>query len=181
MDKAAIFLDGGYFAKVLKNFGEVKVDFSKFSEILCKNADSERFRTYYYYCLPYQSNPPTSEESKRYSDANRFISSLKKLPRFEIRLGKLSYQSGQFIQKRVDNLMTVDIIKLSATGHIQKAIIVSGDSDLVPAVNEAKDIGVITQIYYFQGTIHDELFTLCDDRFEITKELIESCTRIAQV
>jgi len=178
MDKAAIFLDGGYFAKVLKNFDEPKVDFLKFSEILSKNGNSERFRTYYYYCLPYQGSPPTEEERKRYSDANKFISQLKKLPRFEIRLGKLSYQSGQFIQKRVDNLMTVDIIKLSATGHIQKAIIVSGDSDLVPAVQESKDIGVIIQVYYYPRTIHDELFTLCDDRFEITKELIDSCLRV---
>ncbi|MGB4681268.1 MAG: hypothetical protein WBH65_01910 [Dethiobacteria bacterium] len=30
----------------------------------------ELLRTYYYHCLPYKSNPPTEEESERYTHIN---------------------------------------------------------------------------------------------------------------
>ena len=82
---AAVFIDGGYFAALLRDyFNEVRVDFLRLSDMLCSGF--ERFRTYYYDCMPYQSNPPTDEERKRYADKIRFIEYLKKLPRFEVRL-----------------------------------------------------------------------------------------------
>ncbi|MFQ6052342.1 MAG: NYN domain-containing protein [Candidatus Hydrothermarchaeota archaeon] len=150
MDKAAVFIDGGYFSYVLKAFGEPKIDFEAFSNKLCENANAERFRTYYYDCMPYQSSPPTEEEKERYSRMDRFIISLKKLPRFEVRLGKLGritrFGQVEFIQKRVDNLLTVDLVRLSWTGKIHKAILVTGDSDFVPVVEEAKNAGVLTQV-----------------------------------
>ncbi len=174
-DKAAVFIDGGYLVKILKNFGSVKLDFQKFSQKLVEISKSELFRVYYYNCMPYQSNPPTEEEKTRYSNMMKFLNKLKKLSRFEIRLGKLSFHDGKFIQKRVDNLLTIDLIALSATGQIQKALIVSGDSDFVPAIQKSKELGVIVQVFYYPNTIHDELYMVCDDRFEIKKDLINSC------
>jgi len=173
MDKVAVFIDGGYLANILKNqFGEARIDFGAFSDKLCGNA--ERLRTYYYTCMPYQSNPPTEEESKRYAAADRFIYSLKKIPRFEVRLGKLALRGGDFIQKRVDVLISVDLVRMSWGGQIDRAALVTGDSDFVPAVQAAKDAGVLVQLYYHPKFRHDELLQVCDDRFIITRELIDS-------
>lgn len=185
MDKAAVLIDGGYLAKALKDFGEPRIDFLKITEWFCERANSERFRTYYYFCMPYQSREPTPEERERYKRADKFISWLRKLPRFEVRLGKLGkrthvcekcgFKTVEYEQKRVDNLLTVDLVGLSWQRVIEKAIILTGDSDFVPAVVEAKRAGVIVQVYYAKTkscTIHNELRDACDECFELTKDLI---------
>jgi len=173
MDRAAVFIDGGYLARVLKDdYGEAAIDFRLLSEKLCQGCD--RLRTYYYTCMPYQSSPPSAEEKARYAAMDRFIYSLKKIPRFEVRLGKLSYIHGEFVQKRVDVLLSVDLVRMSWGRQIQRAVLLSGDSDLVPAVQAAKDAGVLTQVYYSRRSVHDELLQACDDRFEIIRELIDS-------
>ncbi|UCG69597.1 MAG: NYN domain-containing protein [Thermoplasmata archaeon] len=174
MDRAVVLIDGGYLAKVLdSDFNRAKVDFLKLSEELCKGSD--RLRTYYYNCMPYQHDPPTDEERRRFSAMDRFIYTLRKLPRFEVRLGKLGRIGGEFVQKRVDILMAVDLVRMSWGRQIGKAIMVTGDSDFVPAIEAAKDAGVLVQLYYSRSAIHDELLMAVDDCFEITKELIESC------
>jgi hypothetical protein len=69
--------------------------------------------------MPYQSNPPTPEEQKRYAGRHRFITRLSLLPRFEVRLGRLVYrgvdETGEpiFQQKRVDCMIGVDMAILA--------------------------------------------------------------------
>ncbi len=149
----AVFIDGGYLAKVLKEeFNEVKIDFLKFSDIICPG---KRLRTYYYNAPPYQSNPPTEEEKSRYQNAMRFFNALNRLERFEVIQGKTvkRYTSDgkeYFTQKGVDVRLAVDLVRLSWVGHIKVAVLVAGDNDFVPAVKAAKDAGVIVKLYYSQ-------------------------------
>jgi len=53
-------------------------------------------------------------------------------------------------------------------------VLLSSGSDLVPAVQAAKEAGILTQVYYSRRSVHDELLQACDDRFEITRELIDT-------
>ncbi|MCK4444194.1 MAG: NYN domain-containing protein [Thermoplasmata archaeon] len=180
MDRSVLFIDGAYFAKVLKNeYGEPRIDFLKLSGRLCEG--TERLRTYYYNCMPYQSSPPTDEERERYSRADKFVYTLESLPRFEVRLGKLSYVRGEYVQKRVDILLAVDLVRMSWGRQIQRAILVTGDSDFVPAVQAAKDAGVLVQIYFSPNAIHDELLDVCDDRFEITSDIVDAVVEDSDV
>ena len=171
MHRLALFIDGGYFAKVLKCFGEPRIDHLELSERVCEG--SERLRTYYYNCMPYQGDPPTREERERFSKMDSFLFTLRRLPRFEVRLGKLSRIGGKFVQKRVDILLAVDLVRMSWDKQIGTAIILTGDSDFVPAVQAAKDAGVLTQLYFSSSAVHDELLDTCDDCFEITADLID--------
>ena len=57
-DKAAVFIDGGYFAKVRQNLNVYDVDFCKFSDLLCDKY--ERLFTFYYDAPPFQSAVPTT-------------------------------------------------------------------------------------------------------------------------
>ncbi|OGS42846.1 MAG: hypothetical protein A3K67_03540 [Euryarchaeota archaeon RBG_16_62_10] len=171
---AAVFIDNGYFSRVLKRaHGEKRVDYEKFSNRLC--GDWQRFRTYFYDCPPYQGSIPSETERKRAGDADRFYYSLLRLSRFEIRLGRLlkTNSNPPFVQKGVDVLMSVDLARLSWSNKIDKAILVTGDSDFVPAVRAAKDAGVLVEIFYCPSQpISDELIHACDDRFPITEDLI---------
>lgn len=179
MKRAVVFIDNGYFSKILKNhFKEPDVDYELFSDNIC--GDSERLRTYVYDCMPYQSNPPTENERKRTAKMNKFISCLRKLNRVEVRLGKLQkiYVDGKFTfkQKMVDVLLSVDLVRLSWSKQIQDAILVAGDRDYVPAVKAAKDAGVLVKLYY-KKPIHDELLDTVDEHYEITESLIKSSLR----
>jgi uncharacterized LabA/DUF88 family protein len=104
---------------------------------------------------------------------DRFIFNLKKLPRFQFRQGKLQRIGAEFKQKRVDIWMAVDLVRMSSNGQIEKAVLLTGDSDLVPAVEAARDEGVVVVLFYSPKSRHDELLQACDERYEITGDLIE--------
>ena len=87
MDRCAVFIDGGYLAAILRKRDSPRIDFKKLSERLSN--DMIHLRTYYYTSMPFQSNPPTVDEKQRHSKASRFVNQLKKIPRFEVKLGRL--------------------------------------------------------------------------------------------
>lgn len=177
LDKAAVFIDGGFFLKVLNDLGRPRVDYEKFSDNLCAN--NKRLRTYYYDCLPYQSDPPTPEERERYSKKSKWVDKLLFLPRFEVRLGKLAPRDGEFEQKGVDVLFSVDIVRMSWAKQIDRVVLITGDSDFIPAVNAAKETGVIVELYYYISrnvggpSTHQELIKAVDERYEINQDLID--------
>ncbi len=182
-DKAAVFIDGGYFAKVRQALGVYDVDFCKFSDLLCSGL--ERTFTFYYDAPPFQSGVPTQEEKDRKARYDAFEYSLRSYPRFQVRLGKLSRVESicakcgdkvvKYKQKRVDNLLTVDLTRAIWKDNIHKAILVTGDSDFVPAVDEANRAQILTHVYYLvQGdtSIHDELYMACSERTPITRAML---------
>ena len=179
MDRCAIFIDGAYVDKLFQHhLGGARVDFGKFAKLLGK--DTDVLRTYYYHCLPYQSSPPSQEERQRFSGAEKYMAALSRLPRFQVRLGKLEYRGQKqgggpiFAQKRVDILLGVDMVELAATKQISRAILVAGDSDFLPAIEVVKRHGVLTVLWHGtrggagkQSTCHNDLWDICDERFEI--------------
>ena len=176
-DRAVVLIDGGYLNKVLLPLIPGKrIDYEKFSELVC--GDCERLRTYYYNCMPYQSSPPTEQEKSKYANMSKFLHRLEQLSRFQIKLGRLQKyytESGEvdYRQKRVDVLLAVDLAQLSWTRNIGTAILVAGDSDFVPAVQTAKDAGVLVKLYYSNISVHDELLASADDKILITKSMLE--------
>ena len=182
-ERAAVFIDIGYLGKVLKYcFGEPRINFERLSDAVCEYR--QRLRTYIYDCTPYMSNPPTEEEERRVANHERFVTSLDRLPRFDIRLGKTAKNphTGEFYQKRVDVLLTVDLMRMAWSKQIQTAVLITGDSDFVPAVESAKEAGLLTILYYRdcydpQGRAMtraiDELRNACDDTRIIDETLIK--------
>lgn len=108
---------------------------------------------------------------------DKFIYTLKKLPKFEIKLGRLGCIAGEYVQKRVDIALAVDLVRLSCSKAIGKAVLVTGDSDFVPAIDSAKDQGVLVELYYSQSSIHDELLSAVDQSFIIDEVLIRRVER----
>ncbi len=174
--RAAVLIDGAYLTKILDvDFGKPKIDLAKFSDILC--GDYERLRTYYYNCMPYQSCHPTEEERRRFAAMDKFVYTLRKLPRFEVKLGRLGCIGGEFIQKRVDIALAVDLVRLSCQRIIGKAVVVTGDSDFVPAIEAAKEAGVLVVLYYSPSSIHDELLSAVDESVVMDQNLISMVAR----
>jgi uncharacterized LabA/DUF88 family protein len=189
MDRCAIFIDGAYVEKIFKNhLGGAKIDYGKAAQKISSGCDL--LRTYYYNCPPYQSNPPTQEERQRYSGHEKFVLALARLPRFQVRLGKLEFRGTRadgsriFAQKRVDILLGVDMVELAATRQITRAVLVAGDSDFLPAIEAVKRQGVMTVLWHGPrggqgrpGTYHNDLWDTCDERFEMDAAFATAVTR----
>ena len=78
-------------------------------------------------------------------------------------------------------MIGVDMALLAGKGKITNAVILSGDSDMVPAVEAVKREGVLTTLwhgsYSGSGVPSRELVEICDERHEITAALINKLTR----
>ncbi|HYJ81213.1 MAG TPA: NYN domain-containing protein [Longimicrobiaceae bacterium] len=180
MGLTAIFVDGGYFDRVSRDCGSPRIDFGKLATELAK--PDEVLRTYYYHCLPYMSPVPTPEEEERYAGKARFFSALNRLNRFEVREGKLEFRGTDresnrpiFEQKRVDIYLGVDLVMLATKQRVHRAILVTGDSDFLPAIRAAKNEGVVIHLYHGSGPQqpHRDLWEEADDRTLITPELLQ--------
>jgi len=189
MDRCAIFIDGAYVDKLFQHhLNGIKVSYGKLAQHI--SAGCDLLRTYYYNCPPYQSNPPTPDERQRFSSNEKFMAALSRLPRFQVRLGKLEYrgkkQDGSpiFAQKRVDILLGVDMVELAATRQISRAVLVAGDSDFLPAIEAVKRQGVLAVLWHGtrggqgkQSTCHNDLWDTCDERFEIDAAVAKAVSR----
>ena len=179
-NRVAIFIDGAYLDNVLKEeFRNVRIDYQALSERL--SGESDILRTYYYDCPPYQGNPPTDEEKERYASRRSFFTALERLPRYTVRLGRLGVRysrSGErrFEQKQVAILLGVDLVQLAAKQNIQEAILVTGDSDFIPAVTAAKFEGISVRLFH-GAKPHSNLWQEADDRVQFDQEFIDSIRR----
>ena len=197
MGRLAIFIDGGYVDAVTRDEFSVRPDYGKLSAAIAVEIDSrttepvELLRTLYYHCPPFQSAAPTADESVRYGRAQAFYEELERLPRYQVRLGRLAYRgsdaSGKpiFQQKRVDLMLGLDFALLAGKHQISHAAMVSGDSDLIPAVVAAKLEGVCVWLFHGPSnskvngkpTFARELWDACDERIELDQPFMARVAR----
>ncbi|HXH20535.1 MAG TPA: NYN domain-containing protein [Dehalococcoidia bacterium] len=180
MARIALFIDGAYLKYVLKDeYSLVRIDYQALA--LAMAGDIDILRTYYYDCPPWQSPQPTPEESDRFAKAQSFFTALNRLPRYEVRLGRLARrgldEKGRpvFEQKRVDIMLGVDMALLSGKNQITHAALLAGDSDFIPAVSAAKNEGVLVRLYHGKS-YHKDLWDCVDERVPITKAFVNRIT-----
>ena len=87
--------------------------------------------------------------------------------------GDLAGHRLDSLKERVDVMLGVDLVYLSAKQRITDAVLIAGDSDFLPAVEAAQDEGVL--IHLFHGkTPHNELYLRCDERSSIDQQFIDA-------
>lgn len=178
MNRYAVFIEGGYMRPALKSFGTPppRISYLQLSDHFA-GAD-ERLRTYYYDCAPYQSAPPTPDERRRTAEFLKLKESLERMPRTQVRLGRLNHwvECGQhrYQQKTVDVLLTVDLVQLSLQRQIQRAVIIGCDSDFVPAIHTAKNAGTVVQLCRVPTTrVNDDLLRAVDEVIPFDRALLD--------
>ena len=178
IERIAVFIDGGYIEKIAQEeFSGAKIDYRLLSDVMSEGFS--HLRTYYYHCLPYQSQPPTEVERHRFASRQKFYNALERLDRFQVRLGYLRKRgtdnagSPIFEQKGVDVYLAIDLVQLAAKHLITHASILTADSDFVPAISAAKDEGVVIRLYHSTnlGRTH-HLWQCADERHSINNRFI---------
>ena len=170
--KVAVFIDGGYWTKVLREFKSIRVNLLDFSDHVC--LPGYRIRTNFYDCKPFTPDKNASDEEKMfYTNRTKFLTTVNRLPRFKNRYGMLVRRGEGFIQKRVDIMLATEMVAMAWGNQIDRVVIVSGDNDLVPAINLVGDAGVITKLYFAPFVSSNELIDACDEREALTEEFLK--------
>ena len=169
--RAAIFIDGGYVLKALQE-AKLSPDYTRIADYILaplrRQIPIDLLRCYFYYCPPWMSQNPTEDELRRMTAHEKFVEEIESIDRWKIRLGKLEKRRDGdrdvFSQKRVDVMLSVDMVRHAAAGHIQHAVIVAGDSDFIPAVSAAQEHGAtITLVCSPDRSAHKDLIKLADE------------------
>ncbi len=127
MTNTAVFIDAGYITAV-SIIKEKKINFVKLSKEVSTGTWD---KTIVYDALP-QFN-----DTSRYSKTQRFHSVLRKLDKFEVKLGRLQYSKGNPPrQKGVDMKIGIDLVQMSMRKDFTHAVLITGDSDFLYAVQK---------------------------------------------
>jgi uncharacterized LabA/DUF88 family protein len=142
-ERVAIFIDGSNFYHGLKaNLNCSNIDFEKF----CQNMLAGRRLTRIYY---YNASKNAKENPSGHKQQQSFFNQIKKVPFLELKLGRLVIRNNISIEKGVDVLITVDLIKYARNNAYDTAILVSGDGDFAPALEFLKEFGKHIENAYF--------------------------------
>lgn len=164
-EKIIIFIDGSnLYHELISNFGKANIDFKLFADFL---AGQNKIVKVYYYNAPLNQK----DNPKAYLEQQRFFSALGKLPKFELKLGRLERRpNGPPAEKGVDVRMAVDIVTHAYSSIYDIGVIVSGDADFVPAIKAAQDFGKKIVNVCFPKTKSFHLNKVCNETITIEEQ-----------
>jgi uncharacterized LabA/DUF88 family protein len=184
--KIVILIDGGYLRVKSRKAGkQYNPEFiEKFAQV-CKIPGEEILRILYYDCAPYAGTVrlPVSGNPYAFTGSDQWMEDLAKKDLFAVRRGVLKFRGykpkqtpfnliGQltdadfdadFEQKGVDMRIGLDIATYSANGCVDRIVLVSNDTDCVPAMKHGRKSGLqIVLIQLPNGTVASELLMHSD-------------------
>lgn len=134
-EKVAVYIDGSNFYHYLKDeeisFPKgIKFDFKAFVDFLVndRNCISKRYYTGIFRNI---DNSPKSQELVR--GQQKFLSEIEK-DGFTIKRGRIMYDSGKTREKGTDVKIATDLIIGAVDNLYDTAILVSSDTDIIPAI-----------------------------------------------
>lgn len=164
MTKVAVLIDGGHL-RVLAHQAKLRYTPDLIEKVSqnCVLESETMLRTLYYDCAPYQGKQrlPVSGEEREFTGDDSWLRNLEARDMFAVRRGVLKFRGFKpkripiatapltdedfkpdFEQKGVDMRIGLDIANFSATRSVERIILLSGDTDCVPAMKHARINGL---------------------------------------
>lgn len=165
--KIAILIDGGFLRVVAKRGGKsYDPDFIEKFAHACSAADESIFRILYYDCAMYSGTQklPVSGKTHTFKSNDAWLHELSHKELFAVRRGVLKFRGfkpkktpvnakakltdGDFVpdfeQKGVDMRIGLDIASYSDNHAVDRIVLVSADTDCVPALKYGRRAGLQT-------------------------------------
>ena len=157
-DQTYLFIDGEY---VRQRHREAMQDFFGVGGELELSPMMEQVRAtraYFYDAIDYARRTHESEKEweARVRSQEQFFSYIRSLWGFHVRPGSVR-PGKKREQKEVDVLLAVDMLAQGFKGSMGKAVLVAGDVDFRPAVEELVRHGVFVEVWYHPGSFAQEL------------------------
>lgn len=184
--KSALLIDGGHLRACAKAAGHTfDVSFIERFASRCISQEEYLFRVLYYDSPLYRGRQtqPISKAPKEFKASDTWLNDLAKIERFAVRRGTLAFRgwklkgeppvgreledgdfSPVFEQKGVDMRVGLDIATISDRRSVDQIILVSGDTDMIPAMKHARKAGVEIRLIQLPGSraLHDQLLAHSD-------------------
>ncbi len=172
-NRVAILIDGGNFYKKIRKDGLVpkgtRFNYVKFAEFLSKGR-TVASKSYY---IGIVRNHDNSVKSQKMVDSQQKLLSGLENDGYEIKKGKIVYDND-IREKGVDVQMAIDLVIGAVENRYDTAIIVSSDTDLIPAIRYIKSKGKIVEYVGFSNAPSFGMIKESDVRILLLKEQIES-------
>ena len=139
-ERVCIYIDGSNFYGYLKDkeisFPKgVIFNFRKFADFL---ANGRRCISKRYYTGIFRNLDGTSKSIELVKSQQKFLSKLESHDGFTIKRGRILYDSGRIREKGTDVKIATDLIIGAVDDICDTAILVSSDTDLIPAIQYIK-------------------------------------------
>ena len=182
MTKTAILVDNMYYEHIATAYNAYPSDLTKLPSIVLSK-EEEHYKTYVFDALPWvPDNPAPSDIAKKDRKAG-YLAALKYKERIVVEYGHVVPKTrtcpscGALIvvpvQKAVDVKISVRLVSLSWNKIVDKIVLITGDADLVPAVEDVEKSGVIIKLGFARlpevGTAQS-LIKICPEKHEFTPQ-----------
>ena len=174
--RLAVFIDGSNFYFKLKSLEIKNLSRFNFRGLIDWLARDREIVSAGYYVGVVRAKP-NDERGQKLRRAQRdlfnFLNS--RAQRITVHRGYLMKNDNAFHEKGVDVKIATDLLVGAYENLYDEALIISSDTDLIPAILDARKEG--KQIIYvgFTNFISKALKTNCSKTFVITKKILESC------
>ena len=170
--RVAIFIDGGNFYRRIRHDNLIpkgtKFDYNKFSNFLAR----ERIvisKSYYIGIV--RNHDSTAKSQKMVESQQKLLSNIMKAG-YEIKRGRIVYDN-KIREKGVDVQIAIDLVIGAVENNYDVAIIVSSDTDLIPAIKYVRSKGKRVEYIGFAQSPSLGMIKESDDRILLIKEQIE--------
>src|SRR5579872_5088121 len=167
-ERCIILIDGSNFYFKLKDLQLHNLLCFNFSEFAQKLLNSNTFIQGTYYIGKVRTNG-TEKMKKLQSNQQKLFSHLKK-QKFHYSLGYLLKSGDRMHEKGVDVNIAVDILVATYENQCDKIILVSSDTDLLPAVEKAQEKGKIVEYVGFSHMPSTAMKNNCSQSTFLKKE-----------
>ena len=171
--KAVIFIDGGHLRVLVRKADrQYTPDYIETIAHACVAEDESLLRILYYDCAPYQgkSKLPVSGELTTFQGSDEWLKTLAAKPQFAVRFGTLKFRGfvlrdtplpdhklsdedfqPRFEQKGVDMRIGLDIAAYASNQSVDRIVLITGDTDCLPAMKLARTAGLHVVLVQFPG------------------------------
>ena len=159
------YIDGFNLYHGIKNIGDNRLKWMNY-RILCNNIlnKNDTINKIMYFTAYADFEP---EKKKRHIQLIKAL----KTENIEVVFGKYEKRKHYYVEKRTDVNLAINLIKDVYERNCDKIILLSGDSDFIPAIKMAKEINpkIIIGVVIPPKNKSDELKSTCDFNLKLAK------------
>jgi len=173
--RSLIIIDGSNFYFKLKSLnltGLSAFDYSGFNKYIARRSKIVS-ATYY---IGKVRTDGTAKAQKLFNHQRQLFAQLQK-HQVKYSLGYLLKSGGKFHEKGVDVAMAVDMLIAAYEDQVDRIILVSSDTDLLPAIKKAISLGKIVEYVGFSHQPSIALVANCSEARLLTKDDVVGFTK----